>query len=86
MRLAARILFARYWSVFGSTVIDLTDAREDPLSLADGYQPIRDRLGILYADECLEIGLTYRRDHERIGTFRKGSTFSLHLALKGLSR
>lgn len=86
LRLAGRVLFARYWSLFGSTVIDLTDASEDPLSIADGYEPVRDRLGILYADECLEIGLTWRRDHERIGTFRKGSTFSLHLALKGLSR
>ena len=86
LRLAGRVLFARYWSVFGSTVIDLTDAREDPLSIADGYEQVRDRLGILYADECLEVGLTYRRDHERIGTFRKGSTVSLHLALKGLSR
>ena len=86
LRLAARILFARYWSVFGSTVIDLTDANEDPLSLADGYAPVRDRLGFLYSDECIEIGLTWRRDHERIGTFRKGSTFSLHLALKGLNR
>ncbi|MEO6199366.1 MAG: LPS assembly protein LptD [Sphingomicrobium sp.] len=86
LRLAARILFARYWSVFGSTVIDLTDAREDPLSLADGYEPVRDRVGILYSDECLELGLTWRRDHERIGNFRKGSTFSLHLALKGVNR
>ncbi|MBA3668462.1 MAG: LPS-assembly protein LptD [Sphingomonas sp.] len=86
LRLAARILFAHYWSVFGSTVIDLTDAKEDPLSIADGYAPVRDRLGVLYSDECIEIGLTWRRDHERIGTFRKGSTFSLHLALKGLNR
>ena len=86
LRLAARILFARYWSVFGSAVIDLTDAREDQLSLADGYEPIRHRLGMLYADECIEIGLTWRRDHQRIGTFRKGSTYSLHLALKGLNR
>ncbi|MES2001800.1 MAG: LPS assembly protein LptD [Pseudomonadota bacterium] len=86
LRLAARILFARYWSVFGSTVIDLTDAREDTLSLADGYEPIRHRLGMLYDDECIEIGLTWRRDYQRIGTFRKGSTFSLHLALKGLNR
>ncbi|MEO6432842.1 MAG: LPS assembly protein LptD [Sphingomicrobium sp.] len=86
LRFAARVLFARYWSVFGSTVIDLTDKREDPLSLADGFQLVRDRIGLLYADECLEIGLTYRRDHERIGTFRNGTTFSLHLALKGVSR
>lgn len=86
IRLAARVLFARYWSLFGSTVIDLTDAREDPLSLANGFSPVRHRLGIYYSDECLELGLTWRRDYERIGTFRRGSTFLLHLALKGLSR
>ena len=56
-------------------MLDLTDAREDPLSLADGYEPVRHRLGIAYEDECLEIGLTWRRDYERIGAFRKGSTF-----------
>jgi LPS-assembly protein len=86
LRLAARILFRRYWSVFGTTVIDLTDKSEDPLSLADGWQPVRHRLGIEYEDDCLELGLTWRRDYEQIGAFRKGSTFALHLALKGLGR
>ena len=42
----ARVKFARYWSIFGATVIDLTDKSEDPLSLADGWQPVRNRLGI----------------------------------------
>ncbi len=86
LRLAGRILFARYWSVFGTTVIDLTDAQEDPLSVSDGFTPVRHRLGIAYEDECLELGLTWRRDYERFGTFRKGSTFALHLNLKGLGR
>jgi LPS-assembly protein len=86
LRLAGRVLFRRYWSIFGATVIDLTDRREDPLSLADGWQPVRHRLGIQYEDDCLEVGVTWRRDYEQIGAFRKGSTFSLHLALKGLSR
>jgi LPS-assembly protein len=86
LRLAARVLFRRYWSVFGATVIDLTDKREDPLSMADGFQPVRHRIGIQYEDDCLELGLMWRRDYEQIGTFRKGSTFSIHLALKGLSR
>ena len=71
---------------FRRRVIDLTDRSEDPLSLADGYQPIRNRLGIEYEDECLQLGLTWRRDYERIGAFRKGSTFAIHLALKGVSR
>jgi LPS-assembly protein len=86
LRLAGRILFHRYWSVFGATVIDLTGRREDPLSLEDGYTPVRHRLGIAYEDECVELGVTWRRDYERLGTFRKGSTFALHLALKGLGR
>ena len=47
--------------------IDLTDGSEDPLSLADGFEPVRHRLGIDYEDDCLELGLTWRRDYERIG-------------------
>ena len=86
LRLAGRVLFARYWSVFGATVVDLTDADEDPTSVADGFTPVRHRLGISYEDECLELGLTWRRDYEQIGTFRRGSTFALRLALKGLGR
>jgi LPS-assembly protein len=86
LRLAGRVLFHRYWSIFGATVIDLTDKREDPLSLADGWQPVRHRLGIQYEDECIQVGVTWRRDYEQIGAFRKGSTFSVHLAFKGLSR
>lgn len=86
LRLAGRIKFARYWSVFGATVIDLTNASEDPLSLADGYQPVRDRLGIAYEDECLELGLSWRRDYDLLGDLRKGSTFALQIGLKGLGR
>jgi LPS-assembly protein len=86
LRFAGRVLFNRYWSIFGATVIDLTDKREDPLSVADGFEPVRSRLGIEYEDECLQLGVTWRRDYERIGTFRTGSTFAIHLALKGISR
>jgi LPS-assembly protein len=86
VRFAARVLFNRYWSVFGATVVDLTDQTEDPLSVADGWEPVRQRLGIQYEDECLELGLTWKRDYERIGTFRAGNTFAIHLALKGIGR
>jgi LPS-assembly protein len=86
LRLEGRVLFRRYWSIFGTAIVDLTDKDEDPSSVADGWQPVRHRLGIQYSDECLELGLTWRRDYEQIGSFRKGSTFLLHLALKGLSR
>ena len=86
LRLAARIAFRRFWSAFGATVIDLTGKNEDPLATADGFQPVRTRVGIQYEDDCLQLGLTWRRDYEQIGSFRKGSTFTLHIALKGLSR
>jgi LPS-assembly protein len=86
LRLAGRLKFARYWSVFGATVLDLTGKEEDPLSLADGYEPVRHRLGISYEDECLELGVSWKRDYERIGEFKKGSTFALRFALKGIGR
>jgi len=86
LRLAGRVKFARYWSIFGATVLDLTDKEEDPFSLADGWEPVRNRLGVAYEDECLELGLTWRRDYERLGEFRKGTTFALQIALKGLGR
>jgi len=86
LRVAARIKFHRYWSIFGASVIDLTDKTEDPTSEADGWQPVRNRLGIAYEDDCLQVGITWRRDYERIGTFRKGSTFAVSLAFKGISR
>ena len=86
IRLGARIRFARYWAVFGSTVIDLTDAREDPISGADGYEPVRHRLGVGYDDDCLEIALTWRRDYDSSGDFRRGNTFLFRVALKNLGR
>ncbi|MEA1071337.1 LPS-assembly protein LptD [Sphingomonas sp. LY160] len=86
LRLAGRWQFRRYWAVYGSTVLDLSDAEEDPLSLADGFEPVRHRLGITYEDECLELGVAWKRDYERIGELRKGSTFSINFALKGIGR
>jgi len=84
VRFGARAAFARYWSVFGSMVIDLTDKSEDPLSTSNGYQPVRHRLGILYENECLELGVTWRRDYETTGDVKKGNSFLLQLALKNL--
>ena len=78
--------FLSNYALFGSTVLDLTDSAEDPLSLSDGFEPARHRLGLSYEDECLELGLNWKRDYERIGAFRKGSTFSVVFTLKGLGR
>jgi LPS-assembly protein len=86
LRVAGRILFNRYWSIFGAAVIDLTDRNEDPLSIGDGWEQVRDRLGIQYEDDCLQIGFTCKRDYERIGAFRAGNRFGIHLELKGIGR
>jgi LPS-assembly protein len=86
IRLGGRVKFARYWSVFGSAIVDLTDREEDPLSDADGYEPIRHRVGISYDDECLELGVTWRRDYDTTGDFRRGNTFLFRVALKNLGR
>jgi LPS-assembly protein len=86
VRLGGRVKFARYWSIFGSTIIDLTDRKEDPLSLADGFDPVRHRLGIAYEDDCIEVGLTWRRDYDPSQSFRRGNTFQIRVALKNLGR
>jgi LPS-assembly protein len=86
IRFGGRVGFARYWSVFGSTVIDLTGQREDPLSQADGFSPVRHRIGILYDDDCIELGLTWRRDYETSGDASRGNTFLIRVALRNLGR
>ena len=86
VRVGGRVRFARYWSIFGSAIVDLTGRREDPFSLSDGFEPIRHRLGISYDDECIELGLTWRRDYETTGDARRGNTFLIRVALKNLGR
>jgi LPS-assembly protein len=86
IRVGARVKLARYWSLFGSTVVDLTSRKDDPTSLADGYEPVRQRLGLLYENECMSLGVTWRKDYDPTGDARRGSTFSLRLALKNIGR
>lgn len=86
IRLAARLKLARYWSLFGSTVVDLTRRKDDPTANADGYEPVRHRLGLLYENECMSLGVTWRKDYDPTGDARRGSTFSLRLALKNIGR
>ncbi len=86
VRVGGRVQVARYWSIFGSAVVDLTNEREDPFSRSDGFDPVRHRLGILYDDECIELGVTWRRDYETTGDARRGNTFLIRVALKNLGR
>ncbi|PZT91247.1 MAG: LPS-assembly protein LptD [Citromicrobium sp.] len=84
LRAAARVAFANYWSVFGSGVFNLTDREEDPTLSSDGFQPIRTRLGVAYNDDCLEMGLTWRRDYVSSGDAQRGDTFQVYFSLKNL--
>jgi LPS-assembly protein len=86
IRLGGRVQIGRYFSIFGSTTIDLTSAAEDPASTANGYQPVRHRIGIAYTDDCLDIGLSWRRDYDTTGDATSGNSFVLRLAFRGLGR
>ncbi len=84
VRVAGRAKVARYWSIFGSAIVDLTDQREDPLVSSDGFSPIRHRLGISYDDDCLTIGFTWKRDYQATGDARRGNSYVFRLAFRNL--
>lgn len=84
LRVAGRVAFARYWSLFGSGVLNLTDRKEDPQLTSDGFEPLRTRIGIAYQDDCLDLSLTWRRDFVATGDARKGNTFEVHFAFRNL--
>jgi len=84
LRAAGRVAFARFWSVFGSAVVNLTDREEDPSFTSDGFKPLRTRLGIAYADDCLEFGFTWRRDYVQVADVEDGNSFRLYFSLKNL--
>lgn len=84
LRVAGRVAFARYWSVFGSGVINLTKNATNPALLGDGFQPLRTRLGMAYQDDCLELSFTWRRDYVATGDAQRGNTFQIHFALRNI--
>ena len=84
LRFATRVAFARYWSIFGSGVLNLTDRNEDPTFTSDGFDPVRTRLGVAYQDDCLEMGLTWRRDYVTSGDAQRGNTFQFYFSLRNL--
>jgi LPS-assembly protein len=84
VRVAGRAKIARYWSIFGSAIVDLTDQREDILATSDGFSPIRHRLGISYDDDCLTIGFTWKRDYQDTGDARRGNSYLFRLAFRNL--
>jgi len=84
IRLAGRVAFARHWSVFGSTNIDLTGPQDDPTTTQSGFEPVRHRLGVAYEDDCVQLGFTWRRDYQTTGDAKAGNSFQLRLVFKNL--
>jgi LPS-assembly protein len=84
IRVAGRVAFARYWSLFGAAVVNLTGRDQDPVFGSDGFQPLRTRLGAAYQDDCVDISLTWRRDYVATGDARRGDTFQFHFSLRNL--
>lgn len=84
LRLAGRVAFAKYWSAFASSVVNLTDRSEDPSQLSDGFQMLRHRLGIAYTDDCLDLAFTWRRDYVTTGDATKGNSYLISLSLKNI--
>ena len=82
LRAAGRVAFLDHWSVFGSAVVNLTDRDEDPSFSADGFKPLRTRLGVAYSDDCLEFGLTWRRDYVAVADADQGDSFRVYFSLR----
>ncbi|MXO72033.1 LPS-assembly protein LptD [Alteraurantiacibacter buctensis] len=84
LRVAGRVTFARYWSVFGSAVTNLTNRAEDPTLNSDGFEPLRTRLGVAYSDDCLEMSFTWRRDFVALADARRGNSFRVNFSLRNI--
>ncbi len=81
-----RVAFARFWSAYGTAIIDLTTRRDDPAAIGNGFQAIRHRAGIEYEDECFRFGVSWRRDYITDRDIRAGNTFQLSIAFKTLGK
>ncbi|QYE34310.1 LPS assembly protein LptD [Polymorphobacter sp. PAMC 29334] len=86
VRAGARVAFSRYWSAFGSVIIDLTTKSQEPTSTTDGFTPVRHRVGVQYEDSCFRFGLTWRRDYITDRDFRAGNSYIFSIAFKNLGR
>lgn len=86
LRVAGRLAFARYWTMFGNAIINLTTQADNPLSTTNGFQPIRHRIGVEYEDECFRVGFGWRRDYVGDRDFRAGNNFQISVAFKTIGR
>ena len=86
LRAAARVSFARHWSLFGSGIFDLSNNNLLPGSTNARLQPLRTRLGTSFRSDCFELDLTWRRDYVTIGDAARGSSFVLRISFHNIGR
>jgi LPS-assembly protein len=86
VRVGARVAFSRFWSAYGAAILDLTTRSQEPTTTANGFQPIRTRVGVQYEDECFRFGVTWRRDYVSDRDFRAGNSYLFTIAFKNLGR
>lgn len=84
LRTAGRIAFAKFWSVFGSGVFDLSDKSLLANTSTASFQPLRTRLGVSFQTDCFQFDLNWRRDYVTIGDAVRGSSFELRFSLRNL--
>ncbi|RVU04409.1 LPS-assembly protein LptD [Novosphingobium umbonatum] len=84
LRAAGRIALARYWSVFGSGVFDLSGNSLVAGTQISSFQPLRSRLGVSFQSDCFQFDVNWRRDYVTIGDAAKGSSFELRFSLRNL--
>lgn len=86
IRVGGRAQFAKHWSIYGSTIIDLTTKGLDPQSTTDGYSPVRQRAGFAYESNCLTLDFSWRRDYNNIVGTQTGNVFQFRVAFRNLGR
>jgi len=83
-RATARLALARYWSIFGSGVFDLSNNNLVTNTKMAAFQPLRTRVGVSFQSDCFQIDFTWRRDYITVGDATRGSSFELHFALRNI--
>ncbi len=84
LRAAGRVALARYWSLFGSGIFDLSGQTSLANTTVSKFQPLRTRLGLSFQSDCFQFDVTWRRDYVTIGDAAKGSSFEVRFAFRNL--
>ncbi len=82
LRLSTRVQIAKYWSMFSSSIIDVTRSDAVTIPQQDGFAPIRQTGGISYEDECFAFSLGVKRNFTQDRDFQRGTTVLIRLAFK----